>query len=310
VAGTHNLVNHDEDTRLGVLHGLEVAEDGAAQARVHARVDVAVEARRLDVRLLGHQQEDVGLCGLGDEVELVEDGALDLLRGRVDDELRVDVDVRGALCQASAMNHPYTLLLYVMSYQRDGRRVEHLAAHRIHRLRLARQAHVRHQGAQRAPLQTGQRLALGGRDGRLDAPLGLLADLPAQVAQVVDVLRVDGQLVRGRRLCRAFRMGPARRRPRARPHDVVHVRPREARREGHVEGQVDLRIRRRAGGPLCGRRRDGHLVVAPRREGEAGGRGHLLPAVPGLAGEVGYLVHVAVWRAPWEMTGGEGEVMG
>jgi hypothetical protein len=85
-----------------VLHGLEVAEDGAAQARVHARVDIAVEAGRLDVRLLGHEQEDVGLCRLGDEVELVEDGALDLLRGRVDDELRVNVDVRRPLPRVSA----------------------------------------------------------------------------------------------------------------------------------------------------------------------------------------------------------------
>jgi hypothetical protein len=51
---------------------------------------------------LGHEQEDFGLCRLGNEVELVEDGALDLLRGRVDDELRVDVDVRRPLPRVSA----------------------------------------------------------------------------------------------------------------------------------------------------------------------------------------------------------------
>lgn len=53
-----------------------------------------MEAGRLDIGLLWHQQEDVGLCGFGNEVKLLEDGALDVLRGRVDDELRVNVDVR------------------------------------------------------------------------------------------------------------------------------------------------------------------------------------------------------------------------
>jgi hypothetical protein len=93
------LVNHDQDARLGVLHGLEVAKDGTAQTRVHACVNVAIEARRLDVELLGHEQKNIGLGRLGDEIELVEHGALDILGSRVDDELRVDVDKRGALRQ-------------------------------------------------------------------------------------------------------------------------------------------------------------------------------------------------------------------
>jgi hypothetical protein len=182
-------------------------------------------------------------------------------------------------CQESALHDGVSC----GTYQRDGRRVQDLAPHRVHNLQLAREAHV---GDERL-----QRLRLGRRDGRLDASLGLLADLPAQVAQVVDVLRVHGQLVRGRGLCRAFRVGPARLCPGARPHDVVRVGPREVRREGHVEGQVDLRARGYDGrgargrrGPLD-RRGDGHLVAGP-REGEAGRRRHLLPAVPGLAGEV------------------------
>lgn len=84
---THDLVNHDQYTRLGVLHCLQIAVDGAAQARVHGGVEVAIEACRLDVGRLGHEQEDVGLGGLGDEVQLVEDGALDVLCGAVDDEI-------------------------------------------------------------------------------------------------------------------------------------------------------------------------------------------------------------------------------
>ncbi len=100
---THNLVDHNQHTCLCVLHGLEVAVDGAAQAGVHARVDVAVEARRLHVGLLGHEQEDVGLGGLGDEVELVEHGASDVLRGGVNDELRVNIDKGRSLCQDVSM---------------------------------------------------------------------------------------------------------------------------------------------------------------------------------------------------------------
>ena len=88
---THNLIYHDKDARLGVLHCLEISKDGAPQTRVHACVDVAIEAGRLDVRLLRHQQEDVCLCRLGYEIELLQHGALDVLGGRVDDELRVDV---------------------------------------------------------------------------------------------------------------------------------------------------------------------------------------------------------------------------
>ena len=86
-----------------MLHGLEVAVDGAAQARVHARVDVAMEARRLNVGLLGHQQEDVSLGGLGDHVELIEHGTSDVLRGRVNDELRVNIDKGRSLCQDVSM---------------------------------------------------------------------------------------------------------------------------------------------------------------------------------------------------------------
>jgi hypothetical protein len=91
---THDLVYHDKDARLGVLHCLEISKDGAPQTRVHAGINVSVEARRLDVGLLRHEQEDVGFGRLGDEIELLEHGALDILSSRVDDELRVDVNMR------------------------------------------------------------------------------------------------------------------------------------------------------------------------------------------------------------------------
>lgn len=89
---THNLVDHNQHSRLCVLHGLEVSVDGASQARVGSGIDVAMEAGRLNVGLLGHEQEDVGLGRLGNEVELVEHSASDVLRRRVYDELRINID--------------------------------------------------------------------------------------------------------------------------------------------------------------------------------------------------------------------------
>ena len=118
----------------------------------------------------------------------------------------------------------------------------------------------------------------------------MLANVPTQVPQVVDILGVYGQLVGGRGLCRAFRMGPSRLRPRARPHDVVGIRASEVRREGHVKGQVDLRAGRNDGRGRGGSRGTldrgghGHLVVGS-GEGKAGRGRHLLPAVPCRAGE-------------------------
>ena len=184
----------------------------------------------------------------------------------------------------------------VQAYQRNGRRVEDLAAHRVDNLQLARQAHVGDEGAQGAALQAGQRLGLGRRHRGGDATVCLLAHIATQVPQVVDVLGVNGQLVRGRGLSRAFRMGPARLCPRARPHDVVRIGPRQVRREGYVEGQIDLRAWGDYGRGGRGRRRsldrscDGHLVVRP-GEGKAGRGRHLFPTVAGLAREVGDLVH-------------------
>lgn len=70
-----------------MLHRLQVAVDGTSQTRIHGRVEVAIKARRLDVRRLGHQQEDIGLGRLRDEVQLIQHGALDVLRGTVDDEV-------------------------------------------------------------------------------------------------------------------------------------------------------------------------------------------------------------------------------
>lgn len=294
---THNLVDHDEHARLRMLHRLHIAVDGAAESRVHARLQVAIEARRLDVGLLRHQHEDVGLCGPRDEVQLVEDRPADLLGGLVKDEIGVDVDMRRSLLvvrnkKEGSMGRGAR----AAAYQRDGRRVEDPAAHLGHDVELARQAHVRHEGTQGTPLQAWQWLRLGRDDGGGDAAVRLLADLSTQAPQVVDVLGVDRQLVDGGALSRAFRVRPPSLCTWAGVHDVVDVGPRQIRGEGHVEGEIDLGAGRYGGRRRRGGRRSldgschGHVVVRS-GEREACGRGHLLPAVASRAGEVGYLVH-------------------
>ena len=75
-----------------MLHGLEVSVDGASKARVDSGIDVAMEAGRLNVGLLRHEQEYVGLGRLGNEIELVEHSTSDILRRRVYDELRINID--------------------------------------------------------------------------------------------------------------------------------------------------------------------------------------------------------------------------
>lgn len=133
-----------------------------------------------------------------------------------------------------------TTRFWAQAYQRDGRRVEDLAPHRVDNLQLAGQADVGDERPQWPPLQAGERLRLGRHDRRGDASLCLLTDLATQRAQVVDVLGVDRQLVGGRGLCRPFRVGPASLCSRARPHDVVRVGPSQVAAEGHIEAQVDL----------------------------------------------------------------------
>jgi hypothetical protein len=80
-----------------MLHSLKISIDGAAKPRVCPSLNVAVEAGRLDVWLLRHQQKNVRLGGLCNMVELLQDRALDILRGLIDDVVRIDVDVGGAL---------------------------------------------------------------------------------------------------------------------------------------------------------------------------------------------------------------------
>lgn len=77
-----------------MLHRLHVSVDGTSQAIVDAGLEVAVEAGRLNVRLLRVQHKEVRFGGAGNVVELVQNVTLELLRGPVKDQIRVDVDER------------------------------------------------------------------------------------------------------------------------------------------------------------------------------------------------------------------------
>lgn len=153
--------------------------------------------------------------------------------------------------------------------QRDGRRGQDVAAHFVHHLDVARQAHVRDEGVERAALHAGQDLPGAGHDRRDKAPIAILRVLVAQGAQVVDVLLVHGQLMRGHVLGRVFRVSPARLCPVVGPQDIVGLRAGQVRREGHVERQIDVCPGRDGGRRLLGpcgalhlrRSCDGHFVV-------------------------------------------------
>ena len=92
--------------------------------------------------------------------------------------------------------------------------------------------------------------------------------------------------------------------------DLVAVRAGQVGVEGDVEGEVDEVARHggvgahgggRGEGSLARGRSDGQVVLRVRsRHAEAHRGRHLLPPMPGLAGEVGDLVHVRegeVWAA-------------
>lgn len=104
---------------------------------------------------------------------------------------------------------------------------------------------------------------------------------------------MDGQVVHGGAFGGAFGEGPAVQRAGIGMEDVLDIGAGQGGGEGHVEGEIDNGIngrrgvhRRGAVRSSKGLRRD--VGVRPRH---AEGRGHSLPAMPGLAGEIGDLVH-------------------
>lgn len=116
----------------------------------------------------------------------------------------------------------------------------------MHELGLARQADVRDQRLQRPPLQSRYGFWLGGNDGGLQLAAGALAHLLAQRPQVLDVLRVHGELVVRRVVCRALRVGPSLESARAGVYYVIDVRAAEVGGEGDIEGEIDVVARRGA----------------------------------------------------------------
>jgi hypothetical protein len=148
----------------------------------------------------------------------------------------------------------------------------------------------------RTSLQRSHRLGLRGRDRGLDPPTTALGDLPAQLAKGFDIGGMDGQLMNGGAFRGTFGERPTLQRIGTRVKDILRFRAGQSRRERDIDGEVDRGIDaggRGHGGSTVGSTkgllRGGHIGV--RRPRHAEGGCHSLPAMTGLAREVGDLVH-------------------
>lgn len=136
-------------------------------------------------------------------------------------------------------------------------------------------------------------LGLRGGHGSLDASSTGLGDLTTEPPQGFDITDMHGQLMDGGTLRDGLSKGPTLKRGRAGMNDILSIRTGKSRRKRHVHGQID-------GGIDTGRRRHGRSTVRTTeglrgqigmRPGHAERRSHPLPAMTGLAGEIGDLVH-------------------
>lgn len=86
VASTYDLVNHDQNSGLGMFGSLHVSEYRAAKSLIEACVQCAVEACGLDVDLLRMEDEDVGFGAFCNLVQMAQNGRLDSVVSGVDDQ--------------------------------------------------------------------------------------------------------------------------------------------------------------------------------------------------------------------------------
>ena len=123
--------------------------------------------------------------------------------------------------------------------------------------------------------------------------------MAAERAEGLDIVNVDGKLVIWGAVSRAIRMGPAGKGSGRGVYYIVDLGTGEVGSEGDIEGQVDGAAGGgggREGGSseraFDGGRGNGHgLVVVRPGHAKAHRRRHLLPPMPGLAREIGDLVH-------------------
>ena len=101
---THHLVDVDQDARLCVLRGQDVAVDGHPPALVPSDVRVPVQAVD-NRRQLGAQQEDVHPAVVRDVVEGVHDRLLQRPGEEVRNHVAVDVD-GGAALRSGQLKRP------------------------------------------------------------------------------------------------------------------------------------------------------------------------------------------------------------
>ena len=165
-------------------------------------------------------------------------------------------------------------------------------------VRISRYTDIGDETLQRSTLQRWYWFGLGRGDRGLQSSPTSLAQHLTELPQLIHILSMHRQLVCGRIWFRAFRMRPTLLRSRTGMQDLSRIRAHEVRSEGYVEGEVEhgLRGSKRShwdGGqwPLDGWW-DRMIAIDTWPTHAKCSRGHLLPAMSSLTGEIAELLHL------------------
>ena len=129
-------------------------------------------------------------------------------------------------------------------YQGDGRIVQYLGSHLVHRLIVPRDTDVSHKTLQRSPLQGRYCLWFGRGHCSLEASLTSFVEDSARPSQLFYVVMMHWELVYWHPLFGTLRKGPSLESFGTRVEDFVDVGTVQVGRKRDVEGQVDYGISR------------------------------------------------------------------
>lgn len=179
------------------------------------------------------------------------------------------------------------------THQEDRSLVENFCPHLSHRLPFTGDTDIGDE-ALGSSLEGGNDLGLRGGDGSLDTARTGLGDLTAELLQRLDVGGMDGQHMDGSTIGGAFGKRPTLEGTGTGVNDILGIGAGQGRGKGHIHGQIDGRVdaggRRHGGSPMRATKRMRGQIRSV-RPGHAKRRGHPFPAMTGLAGKIGDLVH-------------------
>ena len=179
------------------------------------------------------------------------------------------------------------------AYQENRGLIENLCPHFSHHLSFTGNTDIGDQTL-RSSLERRHDLGLRGGDGSLNAASTGLCNLTTEFLQRLDIAGMDGQHMHGSAFGSAFGERPTLEGTGTGVNDILGIGAGQGRGKGHIHGQVDGRID-------PGRRSHGRSTMraTKRLRGQVSGvwpghakrRGHTFPAMTGLAGKIGDLVH-------------------